>query len=171
MFYITLTMLVIGARGKAAPPPAPAPAPAPALAQAPASPRFPASFQEIELHPYVKGINRPNSPHLKQMYLQSQLTPENWMGQQREDFKQTKQNLPASSNHKIDTESYIKAEAAISESVSKAVGAIMAQKSMTAKLTELTRVAGETIAEAAASLNKEADRSIQPASGQGFTGD
>ena len=171
MSYTIIILLVIGARGKAAPAPAPALAPAPAPAPAPASPTFPLPFQEIELHPNARGINWPDSPYLKQTYLQNQLTPGKWTKQQRGDYKQPKLNSPASSNHKIDTESYIKAEAAISGSVAKAVEAIMAQKEMAAKLTELTRLAGETIAAAAAGMNEAENKSRRPAPGQGSPGE
>ena len=171
MSYTILILLVIGARGKAAPAPAPAPVPAPAPAPAPASPKFPVPFQQIDLHPNTRGINRLESPYLKQTYLQSPLTPDKWTKQQREDYKQAKQNSPSSSNHNFDMESYTKAEAAISGSVSKAVEAIMAEKEMAAKLTELTRVAGETIAAAAAELNEAEHKSMRPVSGKGSAGE
>ena len=45
------------------------------------------------------------------------------------------------------------------------------QKETAAKLTELTRVAGETIAAAAAELNEAEHKYMKPASGQGSAGD
>ena len=104
------------------------------------------------------------------MYLQNQLTPENWIKQQREDYKQTHQNPATSYNHKIDMESLNKADVSISEWVSAAVAAIMEQKETAAKLTELTRVAGETIARAAASCIQAGNKSKRPVSGQGPAG-
>ena len=160
------------------PAPAPAPAPDPAPAPAQASFQFPRSLRETNLHPISGGINQANVHSLKQIYWPSHLTPENGIRQQSEDYKQTHQNLPAPFNRKADAEagkqSHNEAKAAISEAVSEAVSvavvAIMEQKEMSAKLTELTRVAGETIARAAASLIEAGNKSKRPVSGQGPEG-
>ena len=130
----------------------------------------------LQLHPNPPGMNRQMTPDLRQMYQQSHLTPENeraiaGVRQEIEDNMYiNNQNQPATSSQILDTEAdkvaYNEAEAAISTAVSKAVGAIMNHKEMAEKLTELTRVAGETIGEAALSVNGAGDQTKSPSSEQ-----
>ena len=160
MFYIVLTLYVFAATGKPAPKPK-------------ADPQIPIPLGILQLHPNPPGMNRQMTPDLRQMYQQSHLTPENekaiaGVRQEIEDYKINNQNEPATSSQMLDNEAdkvaYNEAEAAISTAVSKAVGAIMNHKEMADKLTELTRVAGETIGEAASSVN--GDKTKSPSSEQ-----